>query len=433
MLPWRRALLFLVMGLGSWITINGVYQELPLIASEAPEGYAIFSYMAVVVAAANVFPVAYIAATRTLPPATRARVEHYMVFAVVGVVGTAACAVLAWGWRVTVRGLHGPASVLLLLGAFLGGGVDCMTSVLFYPILQRYSAPDTTALMVGEAATGLLASALAAAQQPAGQGGPTTFPVRDFFLALAGISLASVAAYAAIAWCHPPRPVPGRDEPLLPTTPPPPRHHGKHALGGAGPRLFLQQAVLAVLENGVHVTLLPLALSGHASSASLVAWSVKASAAAASCATLLALVAPPPHHTPWPWAALSAALAGCALWMVVAAAGHGASTPPVLGGTLVTVLKALLAYTKTSLFLQHHGPAEEGMRHAATPAVELASAEAVCGAEGTRQEVPASQEGASDHQTFRWGGAGIQAGSCVGSVLFFLLTVPFPVLRGARP
>jgi hypothetical protein len=34
---------FVVLGLGAWITVNGVYQELPIIAQTAPEGYDIFS------------------------------------------------------------------------------------------------------------------------------------------------------------------------------------------------------------------------------------------------------------------------------------------------------------------------------------------------------------------------------------------------------
>jgi hypothetical protein len=34
---------FVVLGLGAWVTVNGVYQELPVIADSAPEGYDIFS------------------------------------------------------------------------------------------------------------------------------------------------------------------------------------------------------------------------------------------------------------------------------------------------------------------------------------------------------------------------------------------------------
>ena len=34
---------FVAMGLGAWITTNGVYQELPYVAQTAPEGYGIFS------------------------------------------------------------------------------------------------------------------------------------------------------------------------------------------------------------------------------------------------------------------------------------------------------------------------------------------------------------------------------------------------------
>lgn len=42
-LSWDLAASFIVLGLGAWVTVNGVYQELPYIAQTAPEGYDIFS------------------------------------------------------------------------------------------------------------------------------------------------------------------------------------------------------------------------------------------------------------------------------------------------------------------------------------------------------------------------------------------------------
>ena len=40
--------LFVILGIGSWITINGIYLELPLLVNSAPEGWALATYLALV-------------------------------------------------------------------------------------------------------------------------------------------------------------------------------------------------------------------------------------------------------------------------------------------------------------------------------------------------------------------------------------------------
>jgi len=51
--------LFVVLGVGSWITINGIYLELPLLVGTAPEGWALATYLAVVTQLGNLGPLAY--------------------------------------------------------------------------------------------------------------------------------------------------------------------------------------------------------------------------------------------------------------------------------------------------------------------------------------------------------------------------------------
>ena len=43
LLRWDLTMAFVILGLGAWMTVNGVYQELPIISQTAPEGYDIFS------------------------------------------------------------------------------------------------------------------------------------------------------------------------------------------------------------------------------------------------------------------------------------------------------------------------------------------------------------------------------------------------------
>ena len=55
------ALMMGVFGLGSWIAINGLFAELPLVVDTLPEGWAIASYCAVAVQLANIGPITYAA------------------------------------------------------------------------------------------------------------------------------------------------------------------------------------------------------------------------------------------------------------------------------------------------------------------------------------------------------------------------------------
>jgi len=52
-------LLALMFGLGSWIGVNGVYVQLPLIVHTAPEGWSLPAHMVMLVQIANLGPILY--------------------------------------------------------------------------------------------------------------------------------------------------------------------------------------------------------------------------------------------------------------------------------------------------------------------------------------------------------------------------------------
>lgn len=41
-------------GIGAWISVNGLWVELPLLVAELPEGWALPSYMSIVIQIANI-------------------------------------------------------------------------------------------------------------------------------------------------------------------------------------------------------------------------------------------------------------------------------------------------------------------------------------------------------------------------------------------
>mmetsp|Transcript_37308 Transcript_37308/g.48264 ORF Transcript_37308/g.48264 Transcript_37308/m.48264 type:complete len:247 (+) Transcript_37308:266-1006(+) len=87
-------------------------------------------------------------------------------------------------------------SVGLLFGSFVGGSVDCLTSLLFYPFAAQFPSFITSYLLAGEAFTGLLASVLASAQMTTNDPSDNLrFSVTVFFLLLAVIMGASALAF----------------------------------------------------------------------------------------------------------------------------------------------------------------------------------------------------------------------------------------------
>ena len=132
------SLCFVLVGLSSWIVVNGVYQELPTIAQTAPEGYDIYSYTGLLVAFANIFPFVYVAAVNKLSAERRIESDRWCTFLFVFVYGALVCVLMAFLWddHSEIGGAQHSTALLILI--FFAGGVDCMTSVLFYPLVQRY-------------------------------------------------------------------------------------------------------------------------------------------------------------------------------------------------------------------------------------------------------------------------------------------------------
>ena len=51
--------LAIMFGISSWISINGLWVELPLLVNELPESWSLASYLSVIVQIANLGPITY--------------------------------------------------------------------------------------------------------------------------------------------------------------------------------------------------------------------------------------------------------------------------------------------------------------------------------------------------------------------------------------
>ncbi|XP_004612658.1 solute carrier family 52, riboflavin transporter, member 3 [Sorex araneus] len=153
-------LLVCTFGTGSWVAINGLWVELPLLVAELPEGWLLPSYLAVVIQLANVAPL-LITALHHFRPGCLSEVP--VIFTVLGV-GTVACALFAFLWRTTSWVLGARHSVALLVLTFFLALVDCTSSVTFLPFMNRLPSRYLTTYFVGEGLSGFLPALVALAQ-----------------------------------------------------------------------------------------------------------------------------------------------------------------------------------------------------------------------------------------------------------------------------
>ena len=152
--------LVVIFGTGSWIAINGLWVELPIIVQEIPESWSLPSYLTVIIQLANIAPLAFTLGNIFFPRVVR---EVPVIYISV-LVGIASCALLAFFWKETSFIAGAERSTALLILCFFLATVDCTSSVAFLPYMAIFPAVYMSPYFVGEGLSGLLPSLVALAQ-----------------------------------------------------------------------------------------------------------------------------------------------------------------------------------------------------------------------------------------------------------------------------
>ncbi|XP_027974351.1 solute carrier family 52, riboflavin transporter, member 3 [Eumetopias jubatus] len=153
-------LLVCTFGMGSWVAINGLWVELPLLVTELPEGWHLPSYLTVVIQLANIGPL-LVTLLHHFRPGCLSEVP--IIFTVLAV-GTLACTLFAFLWNVTSWVLDGHHSIAFMVLTFFLALVDCTSSVTFLPFMSGLPARYLTTFFVGEGLSGLLPALVALTQ-----------------------------------------------------------------------------------------------------------------------------------------------------------------------------------------------------------------------------------------------------------------------------
>ncbi|XP_076610929.1 riboflavin transporter 2 [Chaetodon auriga] len=153
-------LLACLLGMGSWVSINGLWVELPLIVPRIPEGWYLPSYLSVIIQMANVGPLFVTLMHRFRPGALNETAVIYVIISL----GTMATFLLGFFWKETVVVAGVPRSVALLVLTFFLSVVDCTSSVTFLPFMMRLKPQYLTTYYIGEGVSGLLPALVALIQ-----------------------------------------------------------------------------------------------------------------------------------------------------------------------------------------------------------------------------------------------------------------------------
>eukprot|EP00096_Caligus_rogercresseyi_P003209 TRINITY_DN1588_c0_g1_i2.p1 TRINITY_DN1588_c0_g1~~TRINITY_DN1588_c0_g1_i2.p1 ORF type:complete len:432 (-),score=56.08 TRINITY_DN1588_c0_g1_i2:240-1535(-) len=199
--------LFILFGISSWISINGLWVELPLMVSVLPESWNLPSYLVFLIQIANVGPIVY--------SLLRWKVGISNSLCIYGVLslGVIASVTLIFTWSRTLDIGGEPHSLGLFLPILLLSMVDCTSSVLYFPYVGTFKAFYLNSYLIGEGLSGFLPSLLALFQgvgkttcenhwnettfemESVPIAVPPNFSVDIFFVFLTGMMVLSLGAF----------------------------------------------------------------------------------------------------------------------------------------------------------------------------------------------------------------------------------------------
>lgn len=195
-------------GIGTWLGVNGLYVQLPLLVERLPEGWALPSSMVIAIQLANVGMLLYALLHKLLPKSSDAP----YIYGLLGI-GTLALLLNAFFYERTLVLGGSDRSVAFLALTFFAALVGCTSSVLFYPYLRHFRDVYLATYLVGEGLSGFLPSILALIQGvggepeclPTGTNGtleahypPARFDSMMFLIILSALSATSLVSFIII-------------------------------------------------------------------------------------------------------------------------------------------------------------------------------------------------------------------------------------------
>lgn len=152
-------LLTCLFGVGSWILVNSLYTQFPLLVQNAPEGWNLPSYLSIAVQTGNLGPLLYSGWRKKFGN----QYDTSLIILVL-ILGIISMFLMAMFYDVSGIIFGQPHSIILCVLTFTIALVGCTSSVLFIPSLSHYSDIYLVTYMVGEGISGFVPSLIAIVQ-----------------------------------------------------------------------------------------------------------------------------------------------------------------------------------------------------------------------------------------------------------------------------
>lgn len=146
-------------GISSWVSINALWVQTPLLVKSLPEAWDLASYIVVLTQIANVGPLIYSVVKRNVAESSKEAVETFAIHLIL-TLGFISCILLSAIWNITVWNTSLPFFILTTISAL----VDCTSSVLYFPFVSKFKLGYLRSLLIGEALSGLIPSMVALIQ-----------------------------------------------------------------------------------------------------------------------------------------------------------------------------------------------------------------------------------------------------------------------------
>ena len=141
--------LVVLLGCGSWVAVNGMFSESPVIWPLAPECLRLASIMTVAIQLANIGPAVYLLVGRVCCKGKEVQVQTWTIY-VIYFIGIVSCSLLAGFWDRTSHVFGKEHSTALISLLFFLALVDCTSTVTFLPFMAQFPVHYLSALYIGE-------------------------------------------------------------------------------------------------------------------------------------------------------------------------------------------------------------------------------------------------------------------------------------------
>ncbi|XP_013907762.1 PREDICTED: solute carrier family 52, riboflavin transporter, member 2-like [Thamnophis sirtalis] len=147
-------------GMGSWVSVNSLWVELPVVVKRLPEGWNLPAFLSVLIALGNIGPVSVALVHRFAPKRLK---EQGLIHAIQATaIATAVLLALLWDRTALVAGE--PRSVAFLALAFLLALACCTSNVSFLPFMYQFPPLFIRSFFIGQGLSALLPCVLALGQ-----------------------------------------------------------------------------------------------------------------------------------------------------------------------------------------------------------------------------------------------------------------------------